>query len=160
MSTDQPPSRPIVVGLDDSAGARAALRFALEEGLARDAPVQVVTTWVVDMTVRDRVTPELIEEEARDVRREQDRILAEVLDDLPAHPAVSQVVLHDVGGAPLLHAARDAAMLVVGSGRRRPLDQMPLASVSEYCVRHARVPVVVVPDPSRLAESPAVSTTR
>jgi hypothetical protein len=24
--------------------------------------------------------------------------------------------------------------------------------VSEYCVRHARVPVVVVPDPARLAK--------
>jgi len=159
VSTDHRPGS-IVVGLDDTAGARAALRFALEAGVARGVPVEVVTTFVVDMTVRDRVTPELIAEEARDVRREQDRIVTEVASEVSARPVISQVVLHDVGGAPLLEAARDAAMLVVGSGRRRPLDEMPLASVSEYCVRHARVPVVVVPDPSRLVERPSVSPAR
>ena len=159
MSTDHRPGS-IVVGLDDTAGARAALRFALEAGVARGVPVEVVTTFVVDMTVRDRVTPELIAEEARDVRRHQDRMIAEALAGMPVQPVVSQAVLHDVGGEPLLQAAQDAVMLVVGSGRRRPLDEMPLASVSEYCVRHARVPVVVVPDPSRLVDRPAAVAAR
>ena len=40
----------------------------------------------------------------------------------------------------------------VGSGRKSVLVRALLGSVSEYCVRHARVPVVVVPDPSRLEE--------
>lgn len=160
MSSDHGPGGSIVVGLDNSAGARAALHFALDAGAARGIPVHVVTTFVVDMTVRDRITTDLIAEEARDVRREQDRIVAEALAGMPVQPAVSQAVLHDVGGEPLLQAAQDAVMLVVGSGRTRPLDEMPLASVSEYCVRHARVPVVVVPDPSRLVDRPATVPAR
>ncbi|HET6167942.1 MAG TPA: universal stress protein [Marmoricola sp.] len=153
-STDNRPGS-IVVGLDGTAGARAALRFALEAGVARGLPVDVVTTWVAEMPARDRITPEMIVTEAGGVRREQDRILAEVVRDLPAAPVISQVVLHDVGGEPLVKAAKDAAMLVVGSGRARVLDEMPLGAVSEYCVRHSRVPVVVVPDPSRAVDRPA-----
>jgi nucleotide-binding universal stress UspA family protein len=141
---------PIVVGLDESAGGRAALRFALEEGLARGVTVEVVTTWILDMTLRERITDQMIADEAHVVRLRQDRVIAEVGRSLPELPAISQLVLHDAGGAPLVHASEHAAMLVVGSGRKRAVDRMLLGSVSEYCVRHARVPVVVVPDPSRV----------
>jgi nucleotide-binding universal stress UspA family protein len=144
--------RPIVVGLDDSVGARAALRFALEEGLARGTTVLVVTTWILDGTVRDRVSDQLIRDEAHVVRLRQDQILAEVAAGLPVVPHVSQLVLHDVGGGPLVEAAQDALLLVVGSGRRGVLSRAFLGSVSEYCVRHSKVPVVVVPDPSRVPE--------
>jgi nucleotide-binding universal stress UspA family protein len=49
-----------------------------------------------------------------------------------------------------VEAAHDAALLVVGSGRKSLVARALLGSVSEYCVRHSRVPVVVVPDPARL----------
>jgi nucleotide-binding universal stress UspA family protein len=155
VTTAQRAGRPIVVGLDESPGARAALRFALEEGLARGVTVEVVTTWILDMVLRERITDQMITDEAHVVRLRQDQIIAEVARDLPGLPTIAQLVLHDAGGAPLVHAAEDAAMLVVGSGRKRVVDRLLLGSVSEYCVRHSRVPVVVVPDPSRLGPVPA-----
>jgi hypothetical protein len=60
------------------------------------------------------------------------------------------VVLQNYGGHALVEAAHDAAMLVVGSGHKSLVARALLGSVSEYCVRHAKVPVVVVPDPARL----------
>lgn len=143
---------PIVVGVDDSASARAALRFALEEGLARGVGVEVITTWVLDGTIRDRITDRMLADEAHVVRVRQDQILQEVTDGMPELPVISQVVLHDAGGGPLVEAAKDAAILVVGSGRKNVLARAFLGSVSEYCVRHARVPVVVVPEPPALAD--------
>lgn len=145
---------PVVIGLDDSPAGRAALRFALEEGLARGVGVEVVTTWLLDTVIRDRITEQMIEDEAKIVRLRQDQMLAEAARDLPAMPQVSQLVLHDAGGAPLVETAKDACMLVVGSGRKGPLARAFLGSVSEYCVRHARVPVVVIADPALVPEMP------
>lgn len=144
---------PVVVGLDDSAGGRAALKFALEEGLARGVGVEVVTTWLLDTVIRDRITDQMIEDEAETVRRAQDQMLADVARELPAMPQVSQLVLHDAGGSPLVETAKDACMLVVGSGRKGRLARTFLGSVSEYCVRHSTVPVVVVADPDLIPES-------
>ncbi len=147
------PGGPVVIGLDDSPGGRAALRFALEEGVARGVAVEVVTTWLLDTVIRDRITDQMIEDEGRIVAMMQDQILAEVARDLPAMPQVSRLVLHDAGGAPLVETAKNACMLVVGSGRKGPLARTFLGSVSEYCVRHSRVPVVVVADPALVPES-------
>lgn len=149
MNASSSTDAPVVIGLDDTGGGRAALRFALAEGLARNTTVEIVTTWILDGTIRERITDQMIADEAHVTRLLQDQILAEVSADLEELPRIAQLVLHDTGGAPLVSAARDAAMLVVGSGRKGRLARTFLGSVSEYCVRHATVPVVVVPDPER-----------
>lgn len=150
MDVSTPRTGPVVVGLDDTDGGRAALRFALEEGLARGTTVEIVTTWILDGLMRDRITPQMIADEEHVVRIRQDRILTEVSRDFEKLPPIAKLVLHDTGGAPLVEVAKDAAMLIVGSGRKGPLARTFLGSVSEYCVRHATVPVVVVPDPGRV----------
>jgi nucleotide-binding universal stress UspA family protein len=50
-------------------------------------------------------------------------------------------------GDSILEAARaeDADMIVLGSHGRGPIGRLLLGSVSQYVVRHARMPVVVVP---------------
>jgi len=147
-----PDRRPVVVGVDGTAGSRAALAFALEEGLARGVTVEVVTTWLLGPAISDIAVPSTFEEEQAKAERCQEAALAVVLPDLQRQPVVSRVVLHSYGGHALVDAAHDAAMLVVGSGRKRLLARALLGSVSEYCVRHATVPVVVVPDPSRVQD--------
>ena len=147
-----PDRRPVVVGVDGTAGSRAALAFALEEGLARGVTVEVVTTWLLGPALSDIAVPSTFEEEQAKAERCQEAALAAVMPDLQRQPVVSRVVLHSYGGHALVDAAHDAAMLVVGSGRKRLLARALLGSVSEYCVRHATVPVVVVPDPSRVQD--------
>lgn len=153
------PNPAVVVGVDGSAGSRAALKFALEEGLRRDAPVKVVTTWLHDVPLSTPLDGFAMaasleastdqEQTARDV---QEAMLTEVLAELPATPTVERLVLRTYSGTTLVDAAEDAAVLVVGSGRKGVLTRALLGSVSEYCVRHSPVPVVVVPDPARVAQ--------
>jgi len=145
-------NRAIVVGVDGSAGSKAALAFALQEGLARRCTVEVVTTWLMGPAISDIATATTFEEEHDKARRAQDAALAEVMSTFDERPVISQVVLQNYGGHALVEAAHDAALLVVGSGRKSVLARALLGSVSEYCIRHARVPVVVVPDPARLEE--------
>lgn len=147
-------SRPVIVGVDGSPGSIAALRFALEEGLARQSAVQVITTWLVGPPMLDSDTDDRYAEEADAARRLQDAALLVATTDMTEIPVINQVVVHDVGGATLIDAAREGSVLVVGSGRKSALARAFLGSVSEFCVRHASVPVVVVPDPARL-DAPA-----
>lgn len=143
-------AEPIVVGVDGSPGSKAALVFALREGLARGCTVQVVTTWLVGPPMRDVISASSYAEEEEAARALQDTLIAEALAEVGEVPDIARIVVHDVGGATLIEAARGAAMLVVGSGRKGALTRAFLGSVSEFCVRHATVPVVVVPDPSRI----------
>lgn len=148
--------RAVVVGVDGSPGSKAALAFAIEEGLARGVTVEVVTTWLMGPAIADIATPTTFEGEQHKAQSIQDSVLAEVLAEFDERPTISQVVLHNYSGHTLVDAARDAAVLVVGSGRKSVLARTLLGSVSEYCVRHAAVPVVVVPDPARLGEDATV----
>jgi nucleotide-binding universal stress UspA family protein len=142
--------RAIVVGVDGSSGSKAALAFALQEGLARGSTVEVVTTWLMGPAVSDIATATTFEEEEAKAEEIQNAVLAEVLAGFDERPTISQVVLQNYGGHALVEAAHDAALLVVGNGRKSLVARALLGSVSEYCVRHSRVPVVVVPDPARL----------
>jgi nucleotide-binding universal stress UspA family protein len=51
----------------------------------------------------------------------------------------------------LVAQARSADLLVVGSRGLGGFRELLLGSVSQACVHHAHCPVVVVPDPARLA---------
>jgi nucleotide-binding universal stress UspA family protein len=144
-----------VVGVDDSSGSRAALDFALREGLAHGDSVEVVTAWRWSSPY-DGVQRASTEDAARDATAAmQDALVQEALDRLPDRPRVSQIVVHDYSGKALVTRSDGARMLVVGSGRKGALSRGLLGSVSEYCVRHAPVPVTVVPDPLRTVHTPA-----
>ena len=46
-----------------------------------------------------------------------------------------------------MHMANRASYLVVGHSHKGALRRALLGSVSDYCVRHSKVPVMVVPMP-------------
>lgn len=149
--------RPIVVGVDGSAGSKAALAFALEEGLARGATVEVVTTWLLSTGLAEVAGADTFEAETRRAERRQAAALTDVLAGFSEPPVVSQVVVQSYGGHALVEAAHGAAVLVVGSGHKGVLTRALLGSVSEYCVRHSPIPVVVVPDPARVSADDPVA---
>jgi len=131
----------IVVGVDDSAGAKAALRFALEEARFRQARLRAVHAigsfgshrpleWG-DVRSVHRAAEELLEAVTREVAGEFDDVEIErrVVDGTPAEGLVDE--------------SRDADLLVVARGHGG-FPGLLLGAVSQQCVQHAACPVVIV----------------
>ena len=147
----------IVVGVDGSAGAAAALDFALAEGSKRDCTVEVVTAWLGSGHLDGNPDSEELAEGRARVHHMQGDVVARCLEERGDVPDLLRVVMHDYAGRVLVSRAERASMVVVGSGSPGSASQQVLGSVAEYCVRHSPVPVVIVPAPSRLERRAAAS---
>jgi len=128
------PPGPVVVGVDGSPAAQAAVAFAFEEAALRDVPLVAVCA-LADSPVRLGERQQL-EEDFAHLMASQAR----------EHPDVA-VVRHLAPGAPraaLLAAAADAQMLVVGSRGRGGFEGMSLGSIAQAVLHHAPCPVGIV----------------
>ena len=136
----------IVVGVDDSEGGRAALRWAVDEARVRDAEVEAVLAWSYiaqeHRSDADEFTPDYGEEEALAVL---DAVIGEVVSG--GGVTVRHVVVNDLPARALLERAGEADLLVVGSRGRGGIAGLLLGSVSQEVAQHARCPVVIVPIP-------------
>ena len=139
----------IVVGVDGSSGADAALDHALRAGLEQGSLVEVVTGWL-SVSSPHAQSPSELAQGRLVVQRVQDDAIERSVQRLGALPAVTRTVVHDYAGRVLVARAEQASLLVVGAGSLGSTSAKMLGSVSEYCVRHSPVPDVVVPDPERL----------
>jgi nucleotide-binding universal stress UspA family protein len=143
----------IVVGVDDSEQAAVALRWALAEGVLRQATVEVVHSWSPPMsampfgaTLRLRAHEGEIDAVAREsVDKIVDAALAE-MDEQP--PEVLRTILPGAPALTLVEVAEAADLLVVGSHGRTGLSRFVVGSVAMACVQHAPCPVVVIRTPS------------
>jgi nucleotide-binding universal stress UspA family protein len=139
----------VVVGVDDSELAAAALRWALAEGAMRGATVEVVHAWQPPVsalpfgaTLVIPVDDAAMDEAARTAVDEMvDGALAGV-DDAPRE--VLRTVLPGGPAATLVDVAEGADMLVIGSHGRSGLSRLVLGSVAMACVNHATCPVVII----------------
>jgi nucleotide-binding universal stress UspA family protein len=138
----------IVVGVDGSECARDALTWAATEAALRGARLRVVCAWEVSPAVYaggfapgvDQGTLDGLRENAEAVVREA---VAEVERLQPSVPCEGEVRK----GQPaelLLHAAREASLIVVGNRGRGGFASLLLGSVSQQVVHHAPCPVLVV----------------
>ena len=150
----------IVVGVDGSPSSRAALEFALREGVARGCAVEVVTAWTWSGPHEPLAGPSTPHEARDRAQRTQDAAVAEALREVPASPVISRQVVQGDPAKVLLHAGRDADYLVVGSAHKGLLKRAVLGSVSEYCVRHAACPVVVIPTVRQQADETTLAVAR
>ena len=164
----------IVVGVDGSAGAQQALRWALAEGRLRNAPVRVVHAWTfgrigssvegfpywdgsvdpytsagVDLSDLHSAAEELLERSLADVGDQTEGV------------EIERLVVQGAAAAILVSAVDPDDLLVVGSRGHGGFVGLLLGSVSQQCVHHAPCPVVVVhaaPEPAKLAGDAAVAT--
>jgi nucleotide-binding universal stress UspA family protein len=148
----------IVVGVDGSAGSRAALAWALAEAARRGAGVELVSAFPVTFYWTDAYLPD------------PDRIAAVRSDTEARARAMAQQACRDIGvevpvevtvvaggaAAELVQRSEGAGLLVVGSRGRGPVRSTVLGSVALHCAAHGRCPVVVV-HPPRDAARPAAS---
>jgi nucleotide-binding universal stress UspA family protein len=140
----------VVVGVDGSAGAQAALRFAVEDAVRRGVPVEVVIShrppeaWMdFDAVGEFRYD----EAEAAAVRRAETCIAA-VLREIPEpHPEIHVTAVLGSAADALIRESAGADLLVVGSRGHGGFSSMLLGSTSMQCALHAACPVTVVHSP-------------
>jgi nucleotide-binding universal stress UspA family protein len=149
----------IVVGVDASPAGDAALRWALREAAARRLPLTAVRAWVNPAIGVAYPVGALVEEmsgEAADAaQRLADERLKLALEDVPDGVETRAVALNGATAEVLVAAARDAALLVVGSRGAGALSRALLGSVSTSVLHHAQTPVVVVPEAGPADHAPA-----
>jgi nucleotide-binding universal stress UspA family protein len=142
----------IIVGVDRSEGAKAALRFALEEAKLRRATLRVVYAWqygYVGAAGVESFYP-AVGPDIKDVRDAAevalDATLREAIPDTDARTVeIERRVIEGRPAEVLVDESRDADLLVVGSRGHGGFTGLLLGSVSQQVSHHATCPVVIVP---------------
>jgi nucleotide-binding universal stress UspA family protein len=132
----------VVVGVDGSDGSAAALRWAIDEAVARGATLEAVHAWqapVVDgYPLAAMGDPGAFEATAHE---ELDAALADVDQ---RGTAVQRSVVRGSGAAALVEASTRADLVVVGAHGRWHVHGTVVGSVSQQVAIHADAAVVVV----------------
>lgn len=142
--------RKIVVGVDESAEAVAALSWALENAGAEDN-VLIIHAW--QMPTYEAMDPMMYDpsEIESGAKRVVDLTLEAAIERARAADADRELPQIDASvgrghpGRLLIEASSDADLLVVGSRGHGGFVGLLLGSVSTYAVHHAQCPVVVIP---------------
>jgi nucleotide-binding universal stress UspA family protein len=138
----------IVVGIDGSRNADAALRWAIDEGRRRGSSVEVVHAWHMPFVAPyPYVSAEFdgtpFEKDARDIVDRAIHRAKPTTDD-----RISQVTSVSGPASLLLVTAKGADLIVVGSRGLSAARAAVLGSVSHQVTLHATCPVVVIPEES------------
>lgn len=132
----------VVVGVDGSAPAKAALRWSVAQARLTGGRVRAVTAWDIPSYAGWAPLPyddlaagagKLLSESVQEAVGLDGTDVEIVESVLPGHPA--QV---------LIDASAHAALLVVGSRGHGAFAGTLLGSVSQHCAQHAHCPVVVM----------------
>lgn len=145
--------RPVIVGIDGSAGSRAALVHALAEAARRGAGLDVVSAHPTTLPWTSGSPIDV--PNVYDVLRQTEASARSFVDDVRSDPAVAAIpgagavrvrIIAMAGAAAeaLVDRSADAELLVVGSRGRSAVRSALLGSVALHCVTHAACPVVVV----------------
>jgi nucleotide-binding universal stress UspA family protein len=139
----------VVVGVDQSAGAKEALRFAYEEAALRQATLRAVHAWQfghIGVTGLEGGLP-AVGGDPRDFQdagaAALDHTLSEAIPD-PRDVGIERRAVEGTPAAVLVEESRAADLLVVGSRGHGGFAQLLLGSVSQQCAQHAACPVVIV----------------
>jgi len=140
----------VVVGVDGSGHADAALAFALDEARLRHGMLRVVHAWqylpmVAEPMAALPATP--FDELAAAARAVVDEAMVRVAGPGAVDVPVEVRIVEGPAGTALLDASAGADLLVVGSRGRGGFAGLLLGSVSQQVTHHAHCPVVVLPRP-------------
>jgi nucleotide-binding universal stress UspA family protein len=171
MTTDAGPSgRRIMVGIDGSAAAAAALCWAFREAALRDAALHVVYVWEPATRGRAPYAPRPCGPGPDAARHEAEALLAAAVRhahhaaglDGSDRPGLIPEAVEGLPAKELLNRAHGAELLVLGgltaaqdTGGRRPVDH--ISPVALACLRAAPCPVVVVSPAERRSPAEQVS---
>ena len=135
----------VVVGVDGSPDSVRALKWGADYAKAQGAELLAVSVFEVPVVFGGPYAlsgipdPDKLEEEARTALSEA------VREALGEGAEVTERVEQGHPARVLVNASRAAQLVVVGSRGRGGFVGLMLGSVSQYCVTHARCPVLVMP---------------
>ncbi len=144
-----PTPNAVVVGVDGSAGSRAALEYALDEAALRGHPVAGVIAWTPPeaWTTPYPMITSAVDLQAAAVElatRQIDEVLADRAGRGASAPSVELVAASGPAAVVLERLSAEAAMLVVGHRGRGAIASRLIGSIGLSAVVHARCTVVVV----------------
>lgn len=139
MDTPSNPGALVVAGTDGSERAQQAVAWGAEEAAARGAELLVVHA---ALWAKEALELPVFADEDRLEHAILDRSL-EVARRTAPGIGVSGRLVGPPAGEALVEASNGALLLVVGAHTGHG-DWSGLGSVSQYCVRHARCPVLVI----------------
>jgi len=136
----------IVVGIDGSPGAGAALEWAYAEAGLRDVGVHAVCAFEEPwgLTAAGVGATRAVAELRTALAQEGELVLEHAWTGAPDGVGVTGEALQGPPGKALVAAAAGSALLVVGSRGRGGFKSLLLGSVSQYCAAHAGGVVIVV----------------
>ena len=134
---------PIVVGVDGSSTARAALRWAVDEARSRQCPLIALHAWHVTYAGHGYPEPhtDAMDSSAESVLRREIAAVDGYGLCAPVEPRLVQAF----AGSALVAESAAASLLVVGVRGHRSLAGRVLGSVSDHVAQRAQCPVVVIP---------------
>ena len=143
------PERRIVVGVEGSGYARAALIWALEEAHHRGAVIEVVTCYSPTYVP---AAPDLgyVPLDSFDLAAEVEKMQGEVIEsaieasDFSDEVEVRRILQKGRPADTLMTAAEGATMRVVGNRGRGGFAGLRLGSVSQAIAHHSPCPLVIV----------------
>jgi nucleotide-binding universal stress UspA family protein len=136
----------VVVGIDGSPEAAAALRFAIGEALLRSARLRVVCAWEPSSSAYAGEAFAATPDAFLASERHAEELLRAALERVPAGGLAAEAVAEE--GRPttvLLEQSEGAELLVVGSRGRGATKRLLLGSVGHDLAHHVRCPLVIVP---------------
>ncbi|MFP5370311.1 MAG: universal stress protein [Actinomycetes bacterium] len=156
VGDEQEPVGPrVVVGIDCSTGARAALLFALHDAARRGVPVEAIVVYrPPDYWMEYSAVSTYRPEKARAAALDHGRAFVDrVLPDGPQPPPEVRIrAVMGIAADALIGASHGADLLVVGSRGLGGFASVLLGSVSMQCALHASCPVTVVHSPEAQRE--------
>jgi nucleotide-binding universal stress UspA family protein len=136
----------IVVGIDGSPPAHAALAFALEEAQLRKLPLRIVCAWetaAIDYAGAAFASPPDLATEAEQHANE---VLARAVQTIGHEPGVAIDTIAAPGHPPavLVEQSEGATLLVVGTRGRGGFASVVLGSVSQAVAHQGLCPLAIV----------------
>lgn len=140
----------IVVGIDDSVGARTALRWAAAEARLRGARLDVLHVWAVPAQwaqgygIEWTIDLEALGDDAQKIASD---LVDTMLTEAEKPERLTVTAIEGNASSVLMEAAKSADLLVVGTRGRGGFSRLLLGSVSSAIAHHAICPLVIVPTP-------------
>ena len=140
----------VIVGVDGSVGARAALEFAMDEAARRQSPLRVIAV-VEPPAYGIAAVSGFVPPSAAILVKDVNSALQQHINDIVtvreggASLSITVTALEGHPGHVLCAAAGEADLLVVGRSGHGSVTESLLGSVGLHCVLHAQSPVTVVP---------------